>query len=298
MQLSIGNAPCSWGVEFAQDPRNPPWRRVLDEAREAGYRGIELGPVGFMPEDPAVLGPALAERGLSLIGGVVFQPFHDPDKWDVVLDTSRRTCIALSAHGARRIVLIDSIAPRRAPTAGRPDEAERMTGDALTAFHGRLRSVAEMARGEYGLEATIHAHAAGYVEFRDELERVLDAIDPRLLSVCLDTGHSVYAGFDPVDFYRRHADRVQGLFAPLALRRALHQLERLAETARNACDVELLLGAEEPEDVGLRDPREAGDLVGGGAVEALLRELGDRCVENLLPPLLLRLPFRCDNHGS
>src|ERR1700687_4056269 len=73
MHLSIGNAPCSWGGEFAQDPATPPWRRVLDEAREAGYRGIELGPVGFMPEDPAVLGPALAERGLSLIGGGDFR---------------------------------------------------------------------------------------------------------------------------------------------------------------------------------------------------------------------------------
>ena len=56
MQLSIGNAPCSWGVEFANDPRNPPWRQVLDEAKAAGYRGIELGPVGFMPEEPSALG--------------------------------------------------------------------------------------------------------------------------------------------------------------------------------------------------------------------------------------------------
>ena len=54
--ISIGNAPCSWGVEFADDPRNPPWTRVLDECRDAGYRGIELGPIGFMPEDPAKLG--------------------------------------------------------------------------------------------------------------------------------------------------------------------------------------------------------------------------------------------------
>ena len=66
MQLSIGNAPCSWGVEFAGDPRNPPWTQVLDEARAAGYNGIELGPLGYMPEDPAVLGPALQARGLTL----------------------------------------------------------------------------------------------------------------------------------------------------------------------------------------------------------------------------------------
>ena len=56
VKLRIGNAPCSWGVEFADDPRNPPWERVLDETVEAGYEGTELGPIGFMPEDPALLG--------------------------------------------------------------------------------------------------------------------------------------------------------------------------------------------------------------------------------------------------
>ena len=82
MTIAIGNAPCSWGVEFPDDPRNPEWARVLEECREAGYRGIELGPIGFMPEDPAILGEALATRGLTLIGGVVFRPFHDAAKWE------------------------------------------------------------------------------------------------------------------------------------------------------------------------------------------------------------------------
>ncbi len=43
--IKIGNAPCSWGVEFADDPRNPNWRKVLEENASAGYTGIELGPV-------------------------------------------------------------------------------------------------------------------------------------------------------------------------------------------------------------------------------------------------------------
>ena len=208
MLLSIGNAPCSWGVEFADDPRNPGWMKVLDEAAAAGYRGMELGPVGFMPEDPAILGPALAERGLSLVGGVVFRPFHDPAKWDEVMDASLRTCRALAAHGATRLVLIDSISPVRAPTAGRSGEAERMTGSDLEAFLDRLRTVATIASGEFGLDTTLHAHAGGWVEFEDELERALDAIDQQLLGVCVDTGHSIYAGFDPVAFYERHAERV------------------------------------------------------------------------------------------
>ena len=73
-----------------------------------------------MPEDPAVLGEALAEHGLTLIGGVVFRPFHDPGEMGRG-DGRRRSAPARrwSAHGAQHLVLIDSISPRRAPTAGR-----------------------------------------------------------------------------------------------------------------------------------------------------------------------------------
>jgi len=88
--IKIGNAPCSWGVEFAEDARNPTWQTVLQENADAGYKGIELGPVGFMPEDAAVLGEELAKHDQTLIGGVVFRPFHDADQWDDVMDGSVR----------------------------------------------------------------------------------------------------------------------------------------------------------------------------------------------------------------
>ena len=41
-------------------------------------QGIELGPVGFMPEDPNILSEALDEFSQELVGGVVFRAFHDP----------------------------------------------------------------------------------------------------------------------------------------------------------------------------------------------------------------------------
>ena len=208
MSIRIGNAPCSWGVEFAADPRNPPWTRVLDECKAAGYNGIELGPIGFMPEDPAILGPALAERGLSLIGGVVFRPFHDPAKWDEVKDAAVRTCRALVAHGAQHLVLIDSISPRRAPTAGRPAEAEQMDKAEWQLFASRFRDIARMGSEEYGLTVSIHPHAAGFIDFEAEVERLLADVDPAILGICLDTGHSHYAGFDPVAFMKRHMARI------------------------------------------------------------------------------------------
>ncbi|MCA3441918.1 MAG: TIM barrel protein [Rhodobacter sp.] len=208
MGINIGNAPCSWGVEFAGDPRNPDWRTVLRDCAQAGYRGIELGPVGFMPEDPALLGDALAGEGLTLIGGVVFRPFHDPAAWDDVWDGALRTCRALSAHGARHLVLIDSISPRRAPTAGRAGEAEQMEPAEWAAFVQRIRTVALLGAEEFGLTVGIHAHAAGFIDFEPELERLLDDVDEKLLRICFDTGHHSYAGYDPVAFMRRHMSRI------------------------------------------------------------------------------------------
>lgn len=208
MTISIGNAPCSWGVEFAGDPRNPPWRQVLAECSDAGYRGIELGPVGFMPEDAAILADALAEFDLSLIGGVVFRPFHDPTAWDDVMDGAVRTCRALVAHGAQHLVLIDSISERRAPTAGRAHEAEQMSPAEWKGFRDRIATIARMGADEYGLTVGIHAHAAGFLDFEPELEQLLDEVDESILKICFDTGHHSYAGFDPVAFMKRHMDRI------------------------------------------------------------------------------------------
>jgi len=208
MTIQIGNAPCSWGVEFPNDPRNPAWRKVLSQCAQAGYTGIELGPVGFMPEDPAILAEALDEHGLELIGGVVFRAFHDPAQWDDVMDGAVRTCKALKAHGAQHLVLIDSISPRRAPTAGRASEAEQMDQAEWSAFRDRIATVAKMGAEDYGLTVGIHAHAAGFIDFEPELERLLDEVDEKILKICFDTGHHSYAGFDPVAFMKRHINRI------------------------------------------------------------------------------------------
>ncbi|MFK7762700.1 MAG: TIM barrel protein [Roseobacter sp.] len=208
MTIRIGNAPCSWGVEFADDARNPAWRDVLRENAEAGYKGIELGPVGFMPEDPVQLSEALNEFDLELIGGVVFRPFHDPDAWEDVLDGSVRTCKALKAHGAQHLVLIDSISPRRAATAGRVADAEQMAPAEWTAYRDRIAHVAQIGAEEYGLTVGIHAHAAGFMDFEPELEHLLSEIDERILKICFDTGHHSYAGFDPVSFMERYIGRI------------------------------------------------------------------------------------------
>ena len=203
--IRVANAPCSWGVEFGNDPRNPPWERVLYECMAAGYGGIELGPLGYAPEDPEAVRDAFAARGLAMPAGVVFRPFHDPSKRHEVMDAARRTATLLAANGAPHIVLIDSIAEARAPTAGRPEEAVRMDDAEWRRFAGLFRDVARMGREEFGLDVSIHPHAAGFLDFEEETERLLEEVEE--LSLCPDTGHLSYAGFDVVPFLRRHMER-------------------------------------------------------------------------------------------
>ena len=208
MTIKVGNAPCSWGVEFAGDPRNPSWQTVLKECAEAGYQGIELGPIGFMPEDPAELADALAQHKLEMMAGVLYQPFHDANAFDDLLDKAHRTARALNAHGAKQMVLIDSISERRAPSAGRPNEAVQMDATEWKAFVERIRTVAKLGSEEYGLTVSIHSHSAGFVDYLPELEQLLQEIDSNHLKLCVDTGHQTYAGFDPVEFMTRNFDRL------------------------------------------------------------------------------------------
>jgi inosose dehydratase len=70
------------------------------------------------------------------------------------------------------------------------------------------RHVAKMGAEDYGLTVGIHAHAAGFMDFEPELERLLDEVDEEILKICFDTGHHSYAGFDPVAFMKRHIGRI------------------------------------------------------------------------------------------
>ena len=208
MTIKVGNAPCSWGVEWSGDPRNPHWESVLKECQQAGYTGIELGPVGYMPEDQEVLRPALHKYQLELIGGVVFQPFHDPAKAKIVMGQARRTAEALVEHGAQQMVLIDSISQVRAPFAGRPGQATKMDQNTWQDFVQRIRDVAVMGSEEFGLTVSIHSHAGGFMDFHEELLLLLGTIHEKYLKICVDTGHQTYAGFDPIAFIDEYFDRV------------------------------------------------------------------------------------------
>jgi inosose dehydratase len=190
--IRLATGPVTWGVDFADAPGNPPWEHVLDEIAASGIGALELGPVGYLPEDPAALRDALDSRGLTAVGSFVFDDLHDPSRGPQLAAATERAARAVAAAGGTVLLLIDRPAPERAATAGRSLDARRLDDRQWTAMLDAIRRCAAVAE-DHGLRPAFHPHAGSYVEYEDEIERLLDDTD---LALCLDTGHAAYAGID------------------------------------------------------------------------------------------------------
>ncbi len=195
--IELAGGPVSWGVDFADAPGNPAYEEVLGGIAAAGLRWMELGPVGYLPPE------AVAARGLGAVGTFVFDDFHTGDA-DVLAAVDLALDAIVAAAGTL-LVLIDRPSPERAATAGRSDAAPRLRD--ARAMAGLLQSAAERAEAR-GIGAVVHPHSGSYIEFEDEIERVLTETG---LGLCLDTGHALYAGSDPAVLIRRYAGRLRHL---------------------------------------------------------------------------------------
>jgi inosose dehydratase len=208
-QLRLGSCPDSWGVWFADDPRQTPWQRFLDELAGVGYEWLELGPYGYLPTDPARLGDELAGRGLRVSGGTMhgFSGLHRPGDFAEILARTRLVAALTAAVGGRDLVFV--------PVPGYRDD---VTGDYLEprtldddGWKTLVRSTNDLGRAlaeEYGLRLQFHHHADSYVETRPQIDRLLADTDPQFVSLCLDTGHLAYGGGDAAALIADHPDRI------------------------------------------------------------------------------------------
>jgi inosose dehydratase len=206
--LKLANAPVSWGVDYPDHPKNPPWQSVMSQIAQAGFQYTELGPYGYYPPDPVVLSQELKRHNLSVIAGFVFQPLHEPELEKQVIEIADRTCALVSALGGHRLVLIDHISEQRMATAGNKKAAVPLDSPRRRFMIDLIQQVGHIAGG-YGIVPVLHQHAGCYLEFEDEFEQVLSELDPQQVGICIDTGHMAYAGIDAVSFYSRHRDRVK-----------------------------------------------------------------------------------------
>jgi inosose dehydratase len=208
-RLLLGSCPDSWGVWFADDPRQTPWQRFLDELAGVGYEWLELGPYGYLPTDPARLTDELDRRGLKVAGGTMHghSGLHRGEEYPQILAHTRRVAELTAALGAGHVVFVP-VPGFRDDTTGAYLEPRDLDDDGWKTL---VRSTNELGRAiaeEYGVALQFHHHADSYVETPEQVERFLADTDPRYVSLCLDTGHYAYGGGDAAQLIRSHPDRV------------------------------------------------------------------------------------------
>lgn len=212
MKIKVGNAPVSWGVmEVAGWGEQLPYSKVLDEITEAGYAGTELGPYGYLPTQPEKLKSELSARGLQLVAGFVPIPLAHAERHEAGYQEAMKVAKLLAQSGAHLIVLADEMSEARMAASGRVDDARDGMSDAQWDDAARILSRTAGACRELGLAAVFHHHAGTFIETPKEIARLCESTDPDLLGLCLDTGHYVFGGGDPVDAVRLYGERIRHL---------------------------------------------------------------------------------------
>jgi inosose dehydratase len=193
----LAGAPISWGAcEVPGWGVMPDPERVLSEMASVGMRGTELGPPGFFPTDPPVLRDTLGRHGLELVGAFVPLALHHRSLGEAAR-LAQETTTLLAGAGARTLVL--SIVEDEGWT--QPTELD---DDGWRNLAANVKQVEAIAAGG-GLAVALHPHVGTLIETDEQVRLAVERLD---IGWCLDTGHLLIGGTDPVAFVRDHGDRI------------------------------------------------------------------------------------------
>ena len=171
---------------------------MVAEMKSIGLSRTELGPDGYFPADPDDLDAYLHAEGVSVIGGWVPIPMGFQDLFDSQFAYLRRACAQFQRVGCKVLVLgpvwdLEGYVKPRA-----------FTTDEWNTFMVNLSTVCRISR-EFGLTTALHQHTGTAVQDASDLQRVIDESDVQL---CVDTGHMLCCGIDPVEVATRWPERV------------------------------------------------------------------------------------------
>ena len=196
----VAGAPISWGViEIPDWGYQMPADRLLREAASVGLEAMEAGPEDFLPLDPAEVRDLLSSHGLGLVGGFVPAVLHEPELRQEGFDLVERRAEFFVEAGADTLVLA------AIPSTGAFEETVDLDEAAWKELFENLRRVEEIC-ARHGLATVLHPHFGTVVETDEQLRRFLEDCDTGL---CLDTGHLVIGGSDPLEVAEKAADRVR-----------------------------------------------------------------------------------------
>ena len=195
----IAGAPVSWGViEIPEWGYQMPADRVLREAASLGLSAVEAGPEDLLPQDPAEVSEVLAKYDLSLVGGFVPAVLHEPGIRERELALVERRARFFGAAGADVLVLA------AIPSTGAFEQTAELDDGEWRELCETLNAVEEIC-ARHGVKPALHHHVGTIIERDDQLRRFLGSCE---MGLCLDTGHLIIGGSDPVEIAELAGARV------------------------------------------------------------------------------------------
>ena len=206
--IRIGTAPMNWNNDDLPDLRPKlPIPQVLREMVEAGYEGTEYGT--GLPSDPKSLTAMLAPHGLALASMFCWISLEEARRQRGEIERAMGIARTLSAMQVRELILGIRGSDRRIALAGRvpPDGSAGLTEQQWGTLADGIHRLARLCE-PLGVRLAVHPHAGSYVETRAELETLFRVTNPRALGLCVDAGHLVFGGADPVEVVETYGPRV------------------------------------------------------------------------------------------
>lgn len=206
--VRLATAPVSWGIweqTIDRDDLVPP-RPLLETVTAMGYGALETGPPGYLAPNGEAAAELVERFDVELVATFLPLRLDDDDAFAHDLRALEQTTEVLAATGGGIVLLADAERPERAAISGQPEKLAQggLSAAALDNAAQRLDEAAARC-AERGLRAALHPHAASYLESPDEVEAILARTE---IPLCIDTGHCVVGGGDPLDLVRRHGSRL------------------------------------------------------------------------------------------
>jgi inosose dehydratase len=172
-------------------------RQAIEDVSAVGFKGIQLR-TSALPEfgdQPAALKELLAKHRLTMVafssGNVRIDPQFEAED----IATHVKHARFVRDVGGLFLQLTDT-RPKRELAAA---DYQRL---------GRLMTEIGKRTADIGIPVAYHNHMNNIGERPDEVDRVLDATDPRYVKVLLDIAHYQQGGGDPVRAVRKFSDRI------------------------------------------------------------------------------------------
>jgi inosose dehydratase len=189
-QILFGYAAITWGGKDLQ---------AIKEISEIGFRGIQLRSniLKDYGERPKVLRDLLDQHHLEMValssGAVGITPGTENDE----LARHLRNAKFVHEVGGHYLQLTDSARPNdRHPVASDFKQLGRM-----------LTEIGKRA-ADLGVPVGYHNHMGSLGEAPDEVDRIMEATDPRSVKLELDIAHYQQGGGDPARAIRQYHDRL------------------------------------------------------------------------------------------